>query len=268
MLPDGGETVESKGSQMSDLFTLDGKVALVTGASRGIGKAIAIGLAESGADVAVAARTVEALEETAELVRATGRKAIVVACDVTDTGQVQAAVSKTIDELGDLEIIVNNAGGLNFMSPLAGMREDGWHKVINVNLNSAYLVCKAASAHLLKKGKGSVINISSIDGVQPTPLKANYAAAKAGVIALTRVLAQEWAPLGIRVNTISPGAVETDIWGSLSDDENFVKMVTERIPMGRWAKPEEMVGITVFLASDAASYVTGANFIIDGGATA
>lgn len=249
-------------------FSLESKVAFVTGASRGIGRAIAVALAEHGADVAVAARTVEALEETAAEVEATGRRALVVPCDVTDTAQVESAVATTIEKLGDLQIVVNNAGGTRFMSPVAAMREDGWSKVIDLNLTSVFRVCKAAGAHLLSKGKGSVINISSVDGVSPTPLRANYSAAKAGVIALTRVLAQEWAELGIRVNTISPGAVDTEIWGSLSEDQGFVQMTLDRIPMARWAKSEEIAGAAVFLASDAASYITGANLIVDGGWTA
>lgn len=249
-------------------FSLQGKVAYVTGASRGIGKAIAVALAEHGADVAVAARTVDALEQTAKEIDALGRKALVVPCDVTSTEAVDESVQKTIDELGDLDIVVNNAGGTRFMSPLIGMREDGWHKVLDLNLDSVFRVCKAVGEYMTGKKKGSVINISSIDGVEPTPLRVNYSAAKAGVIALTRVLAQEWAPLGVRVNTISPGAVGTDIWGSLKEDEDFVNMSISMIPMGRWAEPEEITGAAVFLASDAASYITGANFIVDGGMTA
>ncbi|MEO7804677.1 MAG: SDR family NAD(P)-dependent oxidoreductase [Actinomycetota bacterium] len=251
-----------------DSFSLEGKVAYVSGASRGIGRAIAIGFAQHGADVALAARSVDDLEQTADLVREAGGKALVVPCDVTDTAAVEKSVAKTIEGLAGLHIVVNNAGGTRFMSPLVGMREDGWSKTVDLNLTSAFRVCKAVGPHLMGQQSGSVINIASVDGVSPTPLRANYSAAKSGLIAMTRVLAQEWAAIGVRVNAISPGAVETDIWGSLSDDENFVKMTVERIPMGRWAKPEEMVGAAVFLASEAASYVTGANIIVDGGMTA
>lgn len=249
-------------------FSLEGKIAYVTGASRGIGKAIAIALAEYGADLALAARTVDALEATAKEIEAFGRRALVLPCDVTNTQQVEESIEKTISTLGGLDIVVNNAGGTRFMSPLIGIREEGWHKVIDLNLASAFRVCKAAGTYLVNQRRGSVINIASVDGVAPTPLRANYSAAKAGLLAMTRVLAQEWAPLGVRVNAISPGAVETDIWGSLADDPNFREMTTQRIPMGRWAQPEEIAGAAVFLASDAASYVTGANFIVDGGITA
>lgn len=248
-------------------FSLEGKVALVTGASRGIGKAIAVAFAEHGADVAVAARSVDQLEQTAKEIKTTGHRALVLPCDVTSTEQVEAAVNRTIDGLGDLDVVVNNAGGTRFMAPVLAMREDGWYKVIELNLNSVYRVCKAVGPYLTSKKKGSVINIASIDGMNPSPLRANYSAAKAGVIMLGRVLALEWAEFGVRVNTISPGAVATDIWGSLADDENFVQTVTSGIPLGRWADPEEMAGLALYLASDASSFVTGANFVADGGAT-
>ncbi len=249
-------------------FSLTGKVAFVTGASKGIGRSIAAALAESGADVALAARGIEGLQQTAALVEEAGRKALVLQCDVTDTSSVEESITKTVKELGGLDIVVNNAGGTRFMSPLTDMREDGWTKVVDLNLTSIFRVCKAAAPHLMSKGKGSVINVASVDGVSPTPLRANYSAAKAGVIAVTRVLAQEWAEAGVRVNTLSPGAVETEIWGSLAENEFFVNMTLERIPMKRWGKPEEMAGAVVFLASDASSYMTGANLIVDGGMTA
>lgn len=249
-------------------FSLTSKVAFVTGASRGIGKAIAIAFAEYGADVAVAARTLDALEQTAKEIEATGRRAVVVPCDVTQTDQVEKAIDQTVAEFGGLDIVVNNAGGTRFMSPLIGIREEGWRKVVDLNLDSVYRVCKIAGPHLIERGGGSVINVASIDGVEPSPLRANYSAAKAGVIMLSRVLAIEWAPFGVRVNALSPGAVATDIWGNLVEDKNFVEMSRSRIPMKRWAEPEEMAGAAVFLASDAASYVTGANFIVDGGMTA
>jgi 2-deoxy-D-gluconate 3-dehydrogenase len=249
-------------------FSLEGKVALVTGASRGIGKSIAVAFAEHGADVAVAARTVDALEQTAKEVEAAGGRALVVPCDVTDPEQVEAMVAKTIEGLGGLEIVVNNAGGSQFMSPLVGVRDSGWYKTINVNLNSAFLVSKAAGPHLLNQGKGSVINMSSIAGVHGSPTMSFYSAAKFGMIGLTRSLAKEWAALGVRVNAICPGAVDTDIWGSLRDDPNFVQMSVSTIPMGRWGLPEEIAGAAVYLASDASSFMTGASIVIDGGTTA
>lgn len=249
-------------------FSLDSKVAFVTGASRGIGKAIAVAFAEYGADVAVAARTVDALEQTAKEIEAAGRRALVVPCDVMHTDQVENAVSQTVSEFGGIDIVVNNAGGTRFMSPLIGIREEGWNKVLDLNLDSVFRVCKVVGPRLIERGGGSVINVASIDGVEPSPLRANYSAAKAGVIMLTRVLALEWAQFGVRVNALSPGAVATDIWGSLAEDEKFLEASKSRIPLKRWADPEEMAGAAVFLASNASSYVTGANFIVDGGMTA
>lgn len=249
-------------------FSLEGKVALVTGASRGIGRAIAVALAESGADVALAARTVDALEETAKQIGVAGRRALVLPTDVTDSKQVEQSIAKTISELGGLEIVVNNAGGSRFMSPLIGVREEGWDKSINVNLKSAYLVCKTVGPHLLNQGKGSVINIASVAGIHGSPTLSFYSAAKHGLIGLTRTLAKEWAPMGVRVNAISPGSVDTDIWGTLREDPDFISSLITQIPMGRWAQPEEIAGAAVFLASDASSFMTGGNMVIDGGETA
>ncbi|MGH2811739.1 MAG: SDR family NAD(P)-dependent oxidoreductase [Actinomycetota bacterium] len=253
---------------MNVSFSLEGKIAYVTGASRGIGKAIALALAEHGADVAVAARSVEALEQTAKEIEAFGRRAVVVPTDVTDAKQVEEGIATTISELGGLEVVVNNAGGSRFMSPLIGVREEGWDKSINVNLKSTFLVCKAVGTHLLDQSKGSVINIASVAGVHGSPTLSFYSAAKHGMIGLTRTLAREWASLGVRVNAISPGAVDTEIWGSLAEDDNFVEMSKAGIPMGRWAQPEEIAGAAVFLASDASSFMTGGNIVIDGGAIA
>lgn len=249
-------------------FSLEGKITYVTGASRGIGKAIALAFAEYGADVAVAARTVEDLEQTAKEIRALGRRALVLPTDVTDSKQIEDSIARTIAELGGLEVVVNNAGGSRFMSPMIGVREEGWDKSINVNLKSVFLVCKAVGPHLLNQGKGSVINISSVAGIHGSPTLSFYSAAKHGVIGITKTLAREWATLGVRVNAISPGAVDTEIWGSLADDPNFVEMSKTGIPMGRWGRPEEIAGAAVYLASDTSTFMTGANIVIDGGATA
>jgi 2-deoxy-D-gluconate 3-dehydrogenase len=247
-------------------FSLDGKVAYVTGASRGIGRAIARALAASGADVALVARSEADLGVVAAGIEAMGRRALVCPGDVTDAGVVQGGIDRTVGELGGLDIVVNNAGGARFVTPLVGLREEGWEKVLRLNLTAAYLVSKAAGPHLLAQGRGSVVNIASVAGIRGAPALSYYAAAKGGLIQLSRSLAKEWAGSGVRVNAISPGFVDTDL--SRPAGQDFVDATLPSIPLGRWAQPEEIAGVAVFLASDAASYVTGANIVIDGGMSA
>lgn len=246
-------------------FSLEGKVALVTGASRGIGRAIALALVAAGADVALAARSEADLKSVGAEIEAMGRRALVLPGDLTDAAVIAAGVERTVAELG-LDIVVNNAGRLGHVGPLVDLREDGWEKVLRLDLTSAYLVCKAAGPHLLSQGKGSVVNIASTAGVRGVPRMSAYATAKAGLIQLTRTLAKEWGSSGVRVNAISPGFVYTDM--SAPGGPEVVEMTLPWIPLGRWAQPEEITGLAVLLASDAASYITGANFVVDGGMTA
>lgn len=251
-------------------MTIDlvGKAALVTGASRGIGRAIAIGFARAGADVAVNARTTDALAETVAAVEALGRRAVVVAADVTDRDAVAAMVAGAVDGLGHLDVVVNNAGGTSFTAPFTDLRFAGWEKVMALNTSSVVHVCQAVGPHLLDRRAGSIINVASIAGLGGTPLLAPYGASKAAVISITRSLAMEWAHAGVRVNALCPGWTATDLnkvfW---SDDAVGAKFV-ERVPMQRWASAEEMVGPAIFLGSDAASYVTGQALVVDGGMTA
>ncbi|HYN65449.1 MAG TPA: SDR family NAD(P)-dependent oxidoreductase, partial [Ornithinibacter sp.] len=179
---------------------LTGKTALVTGASRGIGRAIALAYADAGADVALLARDVEKLEDVAAGVRAAGRRALVVPCDVTDEAAVHAAVATALEEFDHLDVVVNNAGGNNFSAPFVGMRMSGFDKVLRLNLNSTAYVCQAVGPHLVERGSGSVINVASVAGLRGTPFMAHYGAAKAAVLSLTRTLAMEWAWAGVRVN--------------------------------------------------------------------
>jgi NAD(P)-dependent dehydrogenase (short-subunit alcohol dehydrogenase family) len=247
------------------LFDLTGKNAFVTGASRGIGQVIAIALAEAGADVALVARSEDGLAETASAITAIGRKAFVIPADVTSPEAVDEAVTSAINQLGEVDVVVNNAGGSNFMVTFREMRLGGWDKLIRLNLDSAVYVCHAFAGHLLDRGQGSVINVASVAGVTSSPFLAAYGAAKAGLISLTRTLAVEWAGQGVRVNALCPGWTATDLNRNLWLDPAAGPATIATVPMQRWGKPEEMAGPAVFLASQASSYMTGQVLIVDGG---
>jgi NAD(P)-dependent dehydrogenase (short-subunit alcohol dehydrogenase family) len=246
-------------------FDLTGKKAFVTGASRGIGRVIAVALAAAGADVAIAARSQDGLEQTAREVTAVGRKAFVFPLDVTRQEDVVAAVTEAIKMLGHLDIVFNNAGGSNFMVPFLDMRISGWEKVLRLNLDSTVYVCQAVGPHLRERGSGSVINVASVAGLAAAPGLVPYGASKAAVVSLTRTLAVEWAPLGIRVNALCPGWTATDLNKNLWDGPDGGEATVANVPMRRWARPEEMAGPAVFLASDASSYMTGQVLVVDGG---
>ena len=250
------------------LFDLTGKTAFVTGASRGIGRAIAVAFADAGADVALVARSADGLAETAEAIEAVGRKAFVIPADVTDYDVVADAVAEAIDKLGVVDIVVNNAGGSNFMVPFRELRLSGWDKLIQLNLSSAVYVCHAFAGHLLDRGQGSVINVASVAGVAASPLMTPYGAAKAGLISLTKTLAVEWAAAGVRVNALCPGWTATELNRTLWEDPVAGPATIATTPMGRWASAEEMAGPAVFLATGASSYMTGQTLIVDGGQTA
>jgi NAD(P)-dependent dehydrogenase (short-subunit alcohol dehydrogenase family) len=246
-------------------FDLTGKKAFVTGASRGIGRVIAVALAAAGADVAIAARSEEGLAETAREVTALGRKAFVFPLDVTQQEDVAAVVAEAIKMLGHLDIVFNNAGGSNFMVPFMDMRISGWEKVLRLNLDSTVYVCQAVGPHLRERGSGSVINVASVAGLAAAPGLVPYGASKAAVVSLTRTLAVEWAPLGIRVNALCPGWTATDLNKNLWGGPDGGEATVANVPMRRWAKAEEMAGPAVFLASEASSYMTGQVLVIDGG---
>jgi NAD(P)-dependent dehydrogenase (short-subunit alcohol dehydrogenase family) len=252
----------------TDLFSLEGKTAIVTGASRGIGAAIATAFADAGANVTLAARTTDEIEAIAEKIRATGRRALAVTTDVTKSDDIQACVDRTIEAFGKLDVLVNNAGGTKFMAPVLDLRPEGWHKAIALNLDSVFTFCQIAGRLMVERGSGSVINISSMAGLHGAPGLAYYAAAKHGVIGLTRTLAIEWGDSGVRVNAICPGWVKTELNKAYWEDENTARTFVERQPIKRWAEPEEIAAAAVWLASDISGYVTGASIAIDGGAMA
>jgi len=249
------------------LFDLTGKKAFVTGASRGIGQEIAVALAEAGADLALVARSEDGLAVTAEKARGYGRDAVVIPADVTDLDAVRGAVAAAIERLGHVDIVVNNAGGSNFMVGFLDLRIPGWDKLMRLNLSSAMYVCHAIGPHLAERRQGSVINVASVAGVAAAPFVSPYGAAKAGLISLTKSLAVEWAPLGIRVNALCPGWTATELNRNLWEDEEMGKATIATVPMQRWGRAEEMAGPAVFLASDASSFMTGQALVVDGGQT-
>ena len=253
----------------SSPFDLCGRVAIVTGASRGIGRAIALGFAEAGADVAVAARTEGDLETLAKEIDAAGRKAVVVPTDVRDRAAIQAMFDRTVEELGRLDILVNNAGGSNFMSPIVGLRPEGWDKLRTLNLDSVFHCTQIGAQKMVELGNGgSIIQIASVAGIQGAQGLSPYSAAKGGVILFSQAVAKELAGSNIRVNSIAPGWIDTPLNEWMTSDEGTLREAEKMIPMGRIGTAEEVVGGAVFLASDAASFVTGATIVIDGGQTA
>ena len=249
-------------------FDLTGKHALVTGASRGIGRAIAIAYARAGADVAILARNRELLAEVADEITALGRQAVVAVADVLDPDATRAAVSTAIAELGGLEILVNNAGGNSFSTPVAQMRMSGWEKTMRLNLDSIMHITQEALPALGDGTGASIINVSSVAGLRGAPTMAHYGAAKAALLSLTQSLAIETAWMGIRVNALVPGWIDTDLTDFLRASDEAERGTLSRVPMQRWGTAEEIAEPAVFLASDASSFMTGQALVVDGGLSA
>jgi NAD(P)-dependent dehydrogenase (short-subunit alcohol dehydrogenase family) len=250
------------------LFSLAGKKALVTGASRGIGQVIAVAFAQAGADVALTARGADGLAATAKRIRDAGREAHLIPADLTSQPTAAAVVDESIEKLGQLDIVVNNAGGSNFTVPFLDMRMSGWDKIMRLNLDATMWICHAAGEHMAARGTGCVINIASVAGLAAAPFLAPYGAAKAAVVSLTKTLATEWGRSGVRVNALCPGWTATELNRNLWDSPDGGQATIATVPMGRWGKAEEMAGPAVFLASEASSFMTGQVLAIDGGLTA
>ena len=252
----------------TELFSLKDKVSIVTGASRGIGRAIALGFARAGADVAVAARSEGDLKSLSDEIEEAGRRCIVVPTDVTQREQIETLVERTSSELGALDILVNNAGGTRFMAPIVGLRPDGWDKAMALNLDAVFHATQLAAQKMVASGGGSIIQISSVAGIIGTQGLSFYSAAKGGVRLLSQSVAKELAESNVRVNSIAPGWVATDLNANLREDPATDKFVTDMVPMKRWGEAEDIVGAAIFLASDASSFVTGTTLVVDGGQTA
>lgn len=243
-------------------FSLAGKAALVTGANTGIGRAIAVALAEAGADVALAGRS--RADETAAAVEALGRKAVLIEADLATTEPVARVVEEALAAFGRLDILVNNAGIIR-RADAVDFSEADWDAVIDTNLKSLFFLCQAAGRQMLAQGSGKIVNIASLLSFQGGIRVPSYAAAKSGVAGLTKALANEWAGRGVNVNAIAPGYIATNNTAALQADETRNRQILERIPAGRWGDPKDIAGAAVFLASPAADYVNGHVLAVDGG---
>ncbi len=266
---------------IAEEYRVDGKVAIVTGAGRGIGKAIALTLAEAGADVAVVDIVAERIEKTMEDIHKLGRKAIAITTDVSQEDQVKKAVEQTISQFGRIDILANNAG-ISIRKPvvlLPGSKMSGWggtkmeahtleewQRVIDINLTSAFLFAQAVGPHMMKQRKGKVINTSSTCADEGLSCLSSYSASKAGLSTLTRCLASEWGPFNINVNAIAPGLIATELTEPLFKDQTNMESIIEKIPLGRLGKPRDVALLALFLAAEASDYLTGQIFTVDGGA--
>lgn len=252
---------------MADLFDLTGKVAIVGGGAGGIGRALALGLADYGADVAVTSRGLEKLEKVAGEIRSRGRKALAVPADITDEKSVESMVSNTLKEFGHIDILVN-AAGLAIRKPAEDFPIDEWQQVMDVNTRGTFVCCKAVGKVMIKQHGGKIVNMSSVRGRYGLPVDyAAYCPSKGAVDTLTRTLACEWAKHNILVNAVAPTVVETELTKPALADPEYAKRMKARIPLGRWAMPDDIVGATIFFASKASDFVTGQVLYIDGGVT-
>ena len=248
-------------------LSLEGKVAIVTGGSRGIGRVIALGFAEAGANVVVCSRTLTDLEKVAEEIEALGRRSLAVETNIAVKSEVDNLAEKTLEKFGTIDILVNNAA-MNIMRPLTELREDGWDKVMNVGLKGYYLCSQAVAKVMIEKNSGNIINISSGAAVKAAPMLGAYSISKAGVVMLTQLLAADLARYNIRVNAIGPGMVKTGFSQPMWGNPDMLKVMESQIPLGRLAEPEEIMAVALFLASDASSYITGQTIYVDGGSMA
>ena len=247
-------------------FSLAGKVAIVTGGSRGIGRSIALGLAEAGADVAIAARKPDALEEATGAVRELGRRAIAVPTNVRKMEELRNLVDTTKRELGRIDVVVNNAGTNPVFGPAQEIDERAWDMIMNTNVKSMFYLSIMAREAMLRHGDGgSIVNVSSIGGLQASDVIGGYSISKAAVIMLTQVLAKQWGRDGIRVNCIAPGLIRTEFSRALWENEKISREAVQGAALGRIGEPDEMAGAVVYFATPSASFTTGQTLVIDGG---
>jgi len=250
---------------MKQIFEIPDNVAIVTGAARGLGKAMAIGLAKAGA--AIVATDILDTSETIKEIEKLGKKALGLKVDVSKKQDIEKMVQKTLEKFGRIDILVNNAGILR-MGNAEAMEEEDWKKVIQVNLTGQFLCAQAVGKQMIKQKSGKIINIASIAGLGGYAQAVSYGASKAGIILMTKSLAVEWGQHNIQVNVICPGVFATDMTDNFLKDKQFIEMIKAKIPLGRYATPEELIGTVIYLASKASNYMTGHALVIDGGWTA
>jgi dehydrogenase/reductase SDR family protein 4 len=246
-------------------YRLDGKVALITGGSRGIGRAIALGFAEAGADVVVASRKLPNLEVVAGEISAQGRRSLAVATHAGRKQDIENLVKRTMDEFGRIDILVNDAGTNPAYGWLVNVEEGAWDATMGVNLKGYFLLSQAVAKIMIEQKSGCIINLASVASFEPSEKMGVYSISKAGVVSLTQALALELGKYGIRVNAIAPGTTRTDMTKPLFEDKGFVEARIARTPLRSLAEPEDMVGAAIFLASDASRHITAQTIVIDGG---
>jgi NAD(P)-dependent dehydrogenase (short-subunit alcohol dehydrogenase family) len=248
----------------SQLLSLGGKVAVVTGGTSGIGRAFSLGLAEAGADVIATARRQQQVDDTATQVEKLGRKSLRVTSDVCDRKSLEALLAEALDSFGKVDILINCAGRIK-RTPTLTMPEEEWAAILDTNLTGTLRACQVFGRHMLERGYGRIVNIASLNSFVALSEVAAYAASKAGVASLTRSLAVEWSKKGVTVNAIAPGVFRTELNAQLLDSTPRGQELLMRTPMGRFGKTEELIGAAIYLASDAASFVTGQTLVVDGG---
>ena len=246
-------------------YRLDGKVAVITGGSRGIGRAIALGFAEAGADIVVASRKLPDLEVVAAEISSQGRRSLAVATHAGRKQDIENLVKRTMDEFGRIDILVNDAGTNPAYGWLVDVEEGAWDATMGVNLKGYFLLSQAVAKIMIEQKGGCILNLGSVASFQPSEMMGVYSISKAGVVSLTQALALELGKYGIRVNAIAPGTTRTDMTKPLFEDRGFVEARAARTPLGSLGEPEDMVGAAIFLASDASRHVTGQTIVIDGG---
>jgi NAD(P)-dependent dehydrogenase (short-subunit alcohol dehydrogenase family) len=249
-------------------FSLNGKVAIVTGASRGIGEAIARGLAAHGATVVIASRKQESLDPVAASIRDAGGKALAIACHTGQSAAIAGLFARVTEELGRVDILINNAATNPYFGPVIDIDEGAYDKTFEVNVKGYFLMSQHAARLMVEQGGGSIVHVASIAGISPPPFQAVYGMTKSAVIGMTKAFAKELASAKVRVNAICPGVIETKFASLLIETPEIYEHFVSRTPMGRHGQPEEIVGLAVYLASEASSYTTGGIFTVDGGYSA